>query len=499
VNAKYAELKERLGEIQDLRGATSLLAWDQQVMMPGNAGPVRAEQLGTMERVAHERFTSPELGRLLDELESDAASQPYDSDEASLVRVVREDYEKARRVPADLRAEIARAGANALPVWIEARQSSDFKLFLPALRKNVELSKRYVECFDSGRPVYDVLLDDYERGMTTAEVKAVFDELKRELPPLIAQMAEHASEDEFMSGPFPIDKQHEVSLDVIRRFGFSEEGWRLDRSVHPFCSGTATTDIRLTSRYSETDLTSLFSAMHECGHGLYENGVDAALERTPLASGCSLGLHESQSRMWENLVGRSRPFWRFFYPKVQAALPALANVEEEDFYRAINKIKPSLIRVDADEVTYNMHIILRFELEQEIVNERIDLAELPEAWDAKMKGYLDVDVPDARRGVLQDIHWSGASFGYFPTYSLGNVMSVQIWERVREAMPDLDAQIEAGEFGELREWLRENLHRHGRKFPPKETLERVAGGPIDPAPYVRYLRSKVDDLAGVAT
>jgi carboxypeptidase Taq len=258
-------------------------------------------------------------------------------------------------------------------------------------------------------------------------------------------------------------------------------------------------DIRLTTRWDENDVKSgLFACMHECGHGLYENGISPKLERSPLGEGVSMGLHESQSRMWENLVGRSRAFWRFAYREIQRVFPdRLGRVDEEDFYRAVNKVQPSLIRVEADEVTYNMHIILRFELEQEILAGKIQLRELPEAWDARMEEYLGVRVPDVADGVLQDIHWPGGSFGYFPTYSLGNVISVQIWERAREALPDLEEQFEAGEFGDLREWLRENLYQHGRKFTPRETLERVAGGPLDPEPYVRYLKGKLGEIYGL--
>ncbi len=495
----FEQLKSRLGEVQDLRRATAVMGWDQETMMPPKGVQDRAYMLGTLEGISHELFIADETGRLLDDLAAYEDSMPSDSDEASIIRVTRRDWEKARKVTPELRAELARAAAMAQPVWAQARRTSDFDLFLPYLRKNVELTHRYVDCYDGDRAIYDVLLDDYEEGMTSAEVGEVFGVLKEELPPLIAAAAERSEgEDEFMRGPFAEDTQLEFSLGVIERFGFSHDSWRLDRSVHPFASGASPDDIRLTSRYSETDLTSLFSAMHECGHGLYENGVDRAIARTPLGSGTSLGLHESQSRMWENLVGRGRPFWRFFYPQLQEAFPTLRDVDAEAFYRAINRVRPSFIRVDADEVTYNLHIILRFELEQEILDGRIALEDIPEAWTARMKEYLGIDVPEDRLGALQDIHWSFNSFGYFPTYALGNVISVQIWERVLSDLPDLDSQIEAGEFTALREWLRDKLHRHGRKYPPKEMLQKVVGGPIDPRPYVRYLKGKFAETAGVA-
>jgi carboxypeptidase Taq len=284
---------------------------------------------------------------------------------------------------------------------------------------------------------------------------------------------------------------------LLDRFGFRPDSWRLDPTVHPFASGTCPTDIRITTRYFPDRLDSLFSTMHEFGHGLYEHQVDPALDRTPLCRGASMALHESQSRMWENLVGRSLPFWRFFYPQLRDRFPQLERVGLETFYGAVNKVQPSLIRVEADEVTYNLHIILRFELEQELMGGEIELRDLPEAWNARMKEYLGIDVPNDAVGVLQDVHWSFGGIGYFPTYSLGNVVSAQIWEKVRDAIPDLDEQFERGEFGALREWLRENLHRHGRKFTPQDTLQRVVGGPIEAGPYVRYLKDKLGQIYGL--
>ena len=497
MNEKFDELKRRLGEVVDLARVSSYLDWDQQALMPAGAAALRAEESATLERLVHERFTSPEIGHLLDDLSSYEDSLDPDSDEASLIRVTRRDWEKARKVPTELLGEMAHTAAEALPVWVEARENSDFKAFLPYLERNVELKKRYIACFD-GDP-YDILLDDYEEGMKTSEVAEVFDRLKQELPPLIEEAAANPVDDSFLKTTFEIDQQRELNAIILQHFGWDEKYWRFDEIVHPAAYSFGTTDIRITTRYADDGLESLFSTMHEFGHGLYERQVDPALERTPLCGGVSLGLHESQSRMWENLVGRSLPFLRWFYPRLQKAFPAqLGSVEVEDFYRAVNKIEPTFIRVDADQVTYNMHVILRFELEQEIVTEAIALADVPEAWNAKIKEYLGIDVPDDRRGVLQDVHWSGGGLGYFPTYSLGNVMSLQIWQRVRDAIPNLDEQFEQGEFGPLREWLRDNLHRYGRKFTPQETLQRVAGAPLDAGPYLGYLRDKVGELTGAA-
>jgi carboxypeptidase Taq len=302
-----------------------------------------------------------------------------------------------------------------------------------------------------------------------------------------------------LHGHFPVETQRAFALSIVERFGFRADSWRLDPTVHPFASNSGTGDIRITTRYYEDFINpAIFGAMHECGHGLYENGIDSALERTLLCRGASSALHESQSRLWENLVGRSRPFWKFFYPKLQAAFPAqFQNVELETFYRAINKVQPSFIRVEADEATYGLHIIVRFELEQEIMEGKLALKDVPEAWNARMKQYLGVDVPDDAQGCLQDVHWSGGMLGYFPTYQLGNIIGAQIWEKVRADISDLDAQFECGEFMPLREWLRTKLHRHGRKFTPKETLAKVVGGAIEVAPYIRYLKAKFGEIYNI--
>lgn len=499
MDPRYRELKERLAEIWDLGKAAAILGWDQQTKMPPAGAANRAEQLATLGRLAHERFVSDEIGRLLDDLEGFEASRPYDSVEASLVRVARRDWEKARRVPSDLRAELVRASALALPAWVEARERSDFAAFLPHLRHALELRHRYIDCFDVRDEPYDILLDDFERGMKTAEVREVFDRLKSEQLPLVEEIVSAGGSVPEPEGPFPVERQQAFELEVLTRFGYDPAAWRIDETVHPFASGGGPDDIRLTSRHYEDSLDGLTATMHEFGHGLYEHQVSRELDRTPLSRGVSLGLHESQSRMWENLVGRSLPFWRFFFPRLRDRFPeALGDYDLESWFRVMNRIRPSLIRVEADEATYNLHIILRFELEQELLAGEVAPEDVPEAWNARTAEYLGIEVPDARRGVLQDMHWAGGHIGYFPTYALGNVISVQIWERAREDLPGLDDRLAEGEFGPLREWLGEHLHRHGRKFTPAETLERVVGGPIDPEPYLRYLREKLGGIYGLA-
>jgi carboxypeptidase Taq len=496
---RFLELKQRLAAIHDLSKVSSLLSWDQAVMMPPDGAPARAEQMATVSRLGHELFTSAEIGRLLDELRPYEESLPYESDEASLIRVTRVDYEKARRVPSELRTEMTRVASLARNAWAQARATADFASFKPLLQQTIDLKKRYVECFDPAGDPYDVLLDDFERGMTSAEVRRVFTALKEGVVPLIAAIAERADavDDSCLHGTFPIDRQRAFCLSILHRFGYDDRSWRFDPTAHPFASNTSIADIRLTTRYYADNIgVSVFSSMHECGHGLYERGVSPTLERTPLAHGTSLGVHESQSRLWENLVGRSREAWRFFFPELQRAFPEqFAAVDLDTFYRAINKVQPGLIRVEADELTYGLHVVLRFELEQEMLSGQLGLDDLPDAWNARMKEYLGVDVPDAANGVLQDVHWSLGYVGYFPTYVIGSIVSAQIWQKALEAMPDLPARIERGEFQDLREWLRVNLHCHGRKFTPRETLQKVTGtGTVDVGPYVSYLRRKFTDI-----
>ncbi len=485
----YETLRTKLGEIHDIVKSASLLGWDQQVLMPSRGGEARSYQLATLGKLAHELFISDAIGSLLEELRSYEESLDHESLDASLIRVARLDYENAARVPPELSAEITRVGAQSFGVWVEARAKSDYESFRPWLEQLVELKHRYVECYPPGDELYDTLLDDYERGMKAAEVRAIFDRLKEVLIPLVDAAAPAATPQ--VQGTFPAEIQRRLSLEIVKRFGFDETAWRLDTAPHPFAQSVATQDIRITTREPEDSLDGLFATMHECGHGLYEAGVDPALERTLLARGVSLGLHESQSRLWENLVGRSRPFWSWFYPRLQETFPSqLASVDEETWFRSINDVRRGLIRIEADEASYNLHIILRFELEQQIMD-GLDLRELPDRWNDAMAQYLGIEVPNDAVGVLQDVHWSRGGFGYFPTYSLGNVISVQIWEKLREDVDDVDGQIARGEFGEIREWLRENVHRHGRKFTPVETLERAVGGPIDPEPYLAYLQGKL--------
>jgi carboxypeptidase Taq len=475
-------LKVILAGIADLGHAEAIADWDSRVSMPPEGAAARADVLATLTRITHERFVADEVGELLVALDGEA-----DETDAALVRLTRREWERARRVPVELAAEMSHAAGVAVAAWDKAKAASDFASFGPHLERQLELKQRYIACFPQTDAPYDVLLDDYEEGLTTAEVQRVFTRLREELVPLIERRTAAPE----LDGPFPVEAQQRASRLVLDAFGYDPFTWRIDETPHPFATKPGAGDIRLTTHTDAGDLTSLFSTMHEFGHGVYECDIDERLARTPLARGTSSAIHESQSRMWENLVGRSRGFWRWFYPQLQPLFPAaLGSVDEESFVRAVSAIRPGLIRGDADEATYGLHIILRFELEQELLAGSVAIRDLPQIWNARMKEYLGVDVPDDAHGVLQDMHWSIGLCGYFPTYQLGNIISVQIWERARADLGDLEEQFARGEFGALREWLREHIYRHGSIYPPRELLQRVTGSELDPEPYLEYLRTK---------
>jgi len=491
MNDGLARLKARLEEIQGLDAISLLLAWDHRTMMPPGGSAQRGRHLALLQRLGHERLIEPETGRLLEELAPLEDSLDPGSDDASLIRLARRQYEKAVRVPPALTAEMVRVAAESTPVWVEAKATSSFELFLPSLERSIELRRRYIECFEPRDEPYDVLLDDYEPEMETGDVRRIFDEIKPELMTLIAGQRDGNIDDSFLTGDFPVERQAALAREVVELFGTRPDTWRIDPTEHPFAAAAGIDDIRITTHYYPNRLDGLFATMHEYGHGLYEHQIPRSFAHLPIGNAASLGLHESQSRLWENLVGRSLPFWRFFYPRLRELFPEqLGDVEVERFYAAVNTVQPSLIRVYADEVTYGLHVILRFELEQDMINGRIELRDLPEAWNRKMRDYLGVEVPDDARGVLQDMHWASGSIGYFSTYLLGTVMSVQIWEKATEALGDLEGLVEQGEFAPLREWLGEHVHVHGRKFSPQETLRRATGSTIDAKPYVAYLTRK---------
>jgi carboxypeptidase Taq len=495
MSQKLELLKERLGEVSDLNRAASLLGWDQQVNMPAGGNEARGQQLATLGKVAQEKFIAEEVGRLIDDLkrEFDGA----DTDEAALVRVAGRDYDKAKRVPPSFIAEQAAVSARAFEAWVEARSKSDFSIFQPHLEQVLELVHKYISFFPPADHPYDTLLDDFEPGMKTADVVAIFDGLRLKQVELIEAITSSKQvRDDFLHKRFNEKKLMDFGVNVVTQFGYDWNRGRQDRAEHPFESTFSINDVRITTRYEpDNPLATLFSTMHEAGHALYEQGINPAFERTPLAAGTSLAVHESQSRMWENLVGRSLPFWEHFYPALRKLFPSqLDGVSLKSFYKAINKVEPSLIRVNADEATYNLHIMLRLELEIGMVEGRIAVRDLPEVWSTKMQEYLGIIPPDDVRGVLQDIHWSGGMIGYFSTYALGNLVSAQLWEKINGDIPDLDDQIRKGNFSELLAWLRQNIHRYGQKYEPQKLVEMATGSRITPEPYVRYLMKKYGEI-----
>jgi carboxypeptidase Taq len=496
---KMQQLKNTMAELADINGAGAILGWDQQTYMPPAAAEVRGQQLGTLGKIAHDIGTSPELGKLLDELKPYAAGLDPDSDDARMIKFAIRDYELATRVPADFVVEQAQVTAVANQAWAEARAKSDFSHFRPHLEKIVELTHRFIGFFPPADHPYDTLLDNFEPEMKTADVKVIFDALRPQQVKLIKEIAAKPQvNDSFLHQKFNEKKQWDFGVKVITRFGYDWSRGRQDKSPHPFTNGASINDVRITTRVAPDFFNSMiFGTMHEAGHAMYGQGHGANLERTNLAGGASLAVHESQSRMWENLIGRSLPFWEYFYPQLRKTFPQLDKVSLKKFYKGINKVQPSLIRVEADEATYNLHIMLRLELEIAIIEGKVAVKDLPEVWNAKMKEYLGVTPPDDARGVLQDIHWSWGLFGYFSTYALGNLISAQLWEKINLEIPDLADQIRAGKFDALLGWLRKNIHVHGRKFMPQELVQKVTGSKIDPAPYMRYLRKKYTDIYGL--
>jgi carboxypeptidase Taq len=492
-------LRERMATIYDLVAMRSLLSWDQQTVMPPKGASGRIAAMRTIGQIAHRMFTDDETGRLLEAAESEMANGASSEIDAALVAVTRYDRDRALRVPPSLVSEMAEAAGEGYEVWKVARRESDFTRFQPVLERNLQLRVQLAECYGYSDSPYDALLGIYERDRRTEEVRRIFATLVPRLRPLVERVSESRDEPPgILRQQYPLQAQHEAGLEILRMLGYDANSWRIDTTVHPFASSIGLSDIRLTTRFDKNDLAdSLLSSIHEFGHGLYEAQVDPALDRTPLASGCSMTLHESQSRFWENMIGRSRPFWGLALPVLQRHFPEqLGNADSETLFRAVNQMQPSLIRIESDELTYGFHIILRFELEVDLIEGRLAVSDLPEAWNSRMKEYLGIDVPSDRQGVLQDVHWSEGGIGYFPTYLLGSVLSAQIWNRMSEDLPEMEVAIAEGSFAAIRDWQREHIHRFGRMYTPVETIERAVGGPLDPEPYLDYMEKKVDMLYG---
>lgn len=494
------ELKEVLTEISDLDEAARVLYWDMETYIPAGGFEGRGRVLATLQRRSHDLFASDRVSTLLEAAADEVAGLDHDSDDASLVRVTMRDQARERRIPSELVGEIAEASTAAAPTWRQARENDDFGLFAPSLQKTVDLSRRKAEAIGFEDRPYDALLYS-EPGMTTAELERIFGRLKEAIVPLVRRIAakRETVDASLLLGDFPEADQLAFAERVITRFGFDFARGRMDLSAHPFMMPVNPGDVRLTNRVRADFLPmSLFGAMHESGHGMYGQGHAPELAGSPLWDGASPGFHESQSRLYENLIGRSRPFWKYWFGPLQSVFPdQLGKADAETFYRAVNKVEPSLIRVEADEVTYNLHILLRFELENELLEGKLAVAQVPDAWNARMEEYLGVEPPNSTLGALQDIHWSFAELGGFPGYTLGNLIGAQLMLAIRADLRDLDTQVERGEFGPLQAWLIEKVQRHGRKFTPAELLERATGQKLDAGPWIAYAEGKFGDIYGL--
>lgn len=497
MNSTYKTFVDRLCELADINHAQGLMGWDQETYMPPRGAARRARALGTLAGLYHERLTAPDLVALVAELKDAALT----GDAAVNVREIDRRQSRSLKLPKELVVELSQTESLGHEAWVEARKKSDFSLFQPWLEKIVALKREVAERVGYEGAMYNALLDEYEPYARVEEIAPVFAQLKSRLVPLVEQIAATRQYPArgVLDQEYPIEQQELLGRQVLADLGFDMQAGRLDLAVHPFCSGTSRDDVRLTTRYSADWLPgALFGTIHEGGHGLYEQGLPADASGTPAGESVSLGIHESQSRLWENMVGRSRAFWTHYLPKLQTLFPQqLGAVELDAFYAAVNQVEPSLIRVEADEVTYNLHILLRFELECDLIDGRVAVAELPAAWNERMEQYLGICPPDDARGVLQDTHWSCGLLGYFPTYALGNLYAAQFFHQAHQDLPDLQAQIARGAFGRLKTWLNEKIHARGARATASELVAEVTGAPLNADYFIAYLQEKFGGLYGL--
>ena len=499
----YLELARLLRESALLGSCSSVLGWDEQAFMPKGGTQFRSEQLGLIAGLTHERATSPRIGELLSDLEAAGDLGDPDGDRAVNVREARRSFNRATKLPRRLVEELSRTTTLAQEAWVKAREDSEFSVFLPWLEKMIGLKREEAQAIGYGSGVpYDALLDDYEPGATTAEIAKVFAPLRDDLVKLVSAIHHSPKRPniDILTRHYPKTPQIVLAEGASRSIGFDFERGRIDASAHPFCSGFGPGDCRLTTRYNDHHFPSaFFGVLHESGHGIYEQGLPTDSFGLGNGQAVSLGIHESQSRMWENFVGRSRSFWKYMYPTTQLAFPqAVGQVGFDDFHFAINDVRPSFIRVEADEVTYNLHIMLRFELEQLLVSGELKPADVPGVWNEKFSQYFGLTVPNDSQGCLQDIHWSGGLLGYFPTYALGNMYAAQFFNAARRDLGDLDEQFAKGQFKPLKAWLNEKIHGHGKRYPARRLVEVVTGESLSHVPLVEHLNRKFGELYGLS-
>lgn len=500
MSEKLQALKKRLLEISDLRHAVSVLEWDQSTYMPPDGVEYRGRQMATLARIIHEKSVDPQLGHLLDDLRDYGEQLPYDSDDSALIRFARREYDRLTRIPSAFVEKFQAHTTHAYHVWVKARAENDFETMRPLLEKNLDYSREFSSFFPYDH-IADPLISETEfgdYGMKAEDIRRIFGELREALVPIVqAITAQPLADDSCLLQPFDESEQLAFGLKVAEAFGYDLNRGRMDLTHHPFEIKLSWGDVRITTRVKPNDLSeALFSTLHEAGHALYEMGVSQSLDGTPLNGGTSAGVHESQSRMWENVVGRSRGFWEHYYPQLQAVFPAqLIDVSVDTFYRAINKVHPSLIRTDADEVTYNLHVMIRFDLAMQMLEGKLAVKDLPDAWNARYESDLGITPPNHHDGVLQDIHWNVAHIGgSFQGYTLGNIMSLQFYDSALKAHPHIPDEIAQGKFSTLHQWLKNNIYQHGSKFTANELLERVTGKALTIDPYIVYLKTKFGDL-----
>jgi carboxypeptidase Taq len=499
---EFGELLSLWAEIDDLENVTSILNWDEQTKMPRGGAEARADHKATVQRILHQKLSSPKIGRLLESLVSYQASIPYDTDEAGMLRAAKRAYDRATKVPENLVLEMSRTGSKGFATWLRAREAKDFSVFSGDLERIVDVMGKVASALGYEDTPVDALLDQREPGMKVADLERLFGSLRERLVPLAKRIFERidAVDDSVIRQAFDIPGQWKAGLMAVRAIGFNLDQYgRADTSVHPFSTTFSPHDVRITTRFMESFLpTSLFAFLHEAGHGQYMQGIPVKFRRTPISRQCSAGFSESQSRMWENLVGRSRHFSKYLLPRLREVFPGqLASANVETWYRAVNRVRPSLIRVEADEVTYNLHIMLRFELEKDVFAGRVKVKDLAGAWNSKFKEYLGIEPPNDLLGVLQDIHWSRQFGACFQGYTLGNVISAQLFESALLAHPSIPEQFEVGNCSALLEWTRQNVHAHGSKYTPQELIVKATGRPLSTEPYLSYIERKYKDIYGL--
>ncbi len=478
-----------MADINALQCAIGIMDWDQQTFMPRGGAEARAEHVGILSRIEHEMFTSDETGKLLAAARAEGSTNPQD---VATIRVVQRDFDLKTKIPAKLVAEKSRLAAIAHEDWVKARANNDFKGFAPTLERMFEIARMEAEYLGYTDHIYDALLNQYEEGATAADCVRMFESLKDTGVKLVADIKNHGKpvDDSALYGTWDVAKQREFTEKIVKAIGFDFGRGRQDTAPHPFCTGWSIGDIRLTTRFKDYIGSAIFGSLHEAGHGMYEQGSPMEWDRTPLAGGVSLGIHESQSRTWENIVGRSRAFWQNFLPDLQTAFPTLGSFNVDTWYRSINKVEPSFIRVEADEVTYNLHVLVRFEIECDVLTGKLAVKDMPEAWNAKYQQYLGITPKTDSEGCLQDVHWSMGSVGYFPTYSMGNLLSYQFWTKLQQDLGDTDALIAAGDFAPILTWLQQKIYSQGKMYPPKELVMRVTGKPIGADDYLAGINAK---------